>query len=93
MADTFAEVTAVSTKGQVVLPKTIRDMLALVPGTKLMVFSDGDNILMKPIKNPEIAEFSRLMDQAQKWAQSVDMKESDITEAIKAVRKNRRAVK
>ena len=39
----ISDVTALSSKGQVVLPKAIRDALALSPGSRLMVFSDGDN--------------------------------------------------
>ncbi len=87
----ISDVTALSSKGQVVLPKAIRDALALSPGSRLMVFSDGDNILLKPIKQPDISEFNMLMDKANKWAQDVGMTETDITDAIKEVRKKRRS--
>ena len=87
----ISDVTALSSKGQVVLPKAIRDALALSPGSRLMVFSDGDNILLKPIKQPDISEFNMLMDEANKWAQDVGMTETDITDAIKEVRKKRRS--
>ena len=86
MSEMVAEVTSVSTKGQVVLPKSIRDALEIKPGAKLMVMSDGDNILIKPIKAPSMSEFSNLMDKAQKWAKTVGMQQEDISEAIKAVR-------
>lgn len=75
----FTDVTALSSKGQVVLPKTIRDAMSLLPGSRLMVFTDGDNILLKPIKQPDISEFNSLMDEANAWAQSVGMTEEDIT--------------
>lgn len=91
MMEMISDVTALSSKGQVVLPKAIRDALALTPGSRLMVFSDGDNILLKPIKQPDISEFNILMDEANKWAQDVGMTEADITDAIKEVRKKRRA--
>ena len=65
--------------------------MALSPGSRLMVFSDGDNILLKPIKQPDISEFNMLMDKANKWAQDVGMTETDITDAIKEVRKKRRS--
>ena len=42
-------VTTVSSKGQVVIPKTIREQLNLESGRPLVVFSDGSNILLKPI--------------------------------------------
>ncbi|CBK75156.1 looped-hinge helix DNA binding domain, AbrB family [Butyrivibrio fibrisolvens 16/4] len=90
MSGIVAEVTSVSTKGQVVLPKSIRDALAIRPGAKLIVMSDGDNILIKPIKTPTLSEFSDLMDKAQAWAESVGLQEEDINDAIKAVRQKRR---
>jgi len=91
MSQYLTEVTAVSSKGQVVLPKNVRDSLALVPGAKLMVLSDGENILLKPIKKPDISEFRAMMNEAAKWADEVGMKEDDITEAIATVRKRRKA--
>lgn len=46
----ITEVTSVSSKGQVVLPKTIRDALSLDTGSKLIVVTDGDNISIIPHK-------------------------------------------
>lgn len=89
MAKYLSDVTAVSSKGQIVLPKPIRDYLKIDSGTKLMVFSDGDSILLKPIPVPDISEFSELMDAAAKWADSVGMTENDVIDAIKTVRSRR----
>ncbi len=90
MAKYVSEVTAVSSKGQIVLPKTIRDYLKIVSGTKLMVFSDGDSILLKPIPVPDIKEFRGLMDAAAEWAEDVGMTENDVVDAIKTVRSRRK---
>ncbi len=90
MSEMVAEVTSVSTKGQVVLPKSIRDELSIGPGAKLIVMCDGDNILIKPIKTPSLDEFSGLMDRAQEWAESVGLQEEDIKDAIKTVRQNKK---
>ena len=93
MAEYLSDITAVSSKGQVVLPKAIRDKLNIVPGIKLMVFSDGNSILLKPIPEPDISEFRELMDAASSWASDVGMTEEDITSAIQSVRSRRRSSK
>ena len=90
MSEYITDVTAISSKGQIVLPKTIRDSLSLMTGTRLMVMCDGENILLKPIHKPDISEFRAMMDAAKDWASDVGMKEDDITEAIKEVRKAKR---
>ena len=93
MSQYLTEVTAISSKGQVVLPKNVRDSLVLVPGAKLMVLSDGENILLKPIKKPDISEFRAMMNKAAEWAREVGMTEDDITDAIATVRQRRKATK
>ena len=90
MAQYVSEVTAVSTKGQVVLPKSIRDQIGLEIGTKLMVFTDGENILLKPILQPSVSEFSGLLDAAQQWASDVGLTETDIDDAISSVRSRKK---
>ena len=83
-------IAAMSTKGQIVLPKKIRTALNLNAGTQFIVFSDNDNILLKPIKEPKLAEFEAVLASFQKWVKEVGVAEADIDEAIKAVRKNKR---
>ncbi len=86
MSKYVTDVTAVSSKGQIVLPKAIREYLNINSGVKLMVFCDGENILLKPIPTPDFADFQRLMKIAEKWAESVGMSDDDIDDAIKTVR-------
>ena len=93
MSQYVSDITAVSSKGQVVLPKAIREKLQIVPGVKLMVFSDGISILLKPIPEPDIFEFQELMNAASDWASNVGMTEEDIESAIQTVRGRRKSVK
>jgi len=56
------EVTIVSSKGQVVIPAAFRKILGIRPGTKLMVLSDGHNLLLKPFTPPpSLTSFRRLI--------------------------------
>ena len=91
MTQYLSDVTAVSTKGQVVLPKAILQKLQLTAGAKRMVFSDGVSILLQPIPEPDISEFQNLMDSAASWATEFGITEDDITAAIKTVRSRRKA--
>ena len=43
-----SETTRLSTKGQIILPKNIRDSRAWVPGTEFTVEESGDGILLRP---------------------------------------------
>jgi AbrB family looped-hinge helix DNA binding protein len=45
-------VTTVSTKGQVILPKAIRDHLRWDTGTRLVVEQTPDGVLLKPMTTP-----------------------------------------
>ena len=43
-------IVTVSTKGQIVIPKEVRESLSLRPGTKIDVKSKGDEIILKPMR-------------------------------------------
>ena len=86
MAQYLSDITSVSSKGQLVLPVTIRNKMNIQPGAKLMVFSDGESILLKPIIEPNIDEVRSMMDAAKSWAKEAGLTEDDINAAIKTVR-------
>ena len=44
----MTEVITVGEKGQIVIPKQIRDNLKIAKGTKLIVSEDKDKIMIKP---------------------------------------------
>jgi AbrB family looped-hinge helix DNA binding protein len=84
------EITSLSSKGQVVIPNAIRNDLKVSVGDKFAVISDGRNILLKPIDRPQVAEFDALIERSRKYARRVGLKKSDITNAIKKVRRESR---
>ena len=86
MAQYVSEITSVSSKGQIVLPVSIRTEMNIKPGAKFMVFSDGENILLKPIMAPDTSEIRAMMDAASEWAAEVGITQEDINDAIKTVR-------
>nr|WP_294504490.1 AbrB/MazE/SpoVT family DNA-binding domain-containing protein [uncultured Rhodopila sp.] len=44
------DTTRLSSKGQIILPKTVRDMHGWTPGTDFTVEDTGDGVLLRPIK-------------------------------------------
>jgi len=45
-----------STKSQVVIPQSVREKLKLKPKTKLIVYGEGDTIIMKKVQLPDLRE-------------------------------------
>jgi AbrB family looped-hinge helix DNA binding protein len=70
----------VSSKGQVVIPKKIREMLGLTPGHKLKVFQENKKIIL--IAEPEVKS-SELFVSASRHAVDKAMKESREIDAAK----------
>ena len=81
-----AQVLTVSSKGQISLPASIRQLLSIDKGDKLVAYTSGDVIMLKVLKLPTIEEFEKSMDEAQSWAASVGYEEQDVNDIIKSVR-------
>ena len=80
------EVTSVSSRGQIVIPNSIRAELHLETGDKLVVISDGANILLKKIESPAKKDFTKLIEQSRQFAESVGMNQTEVANIIKEVR-------
>ena len=64
------QILTVSSKGQISLPVSIRKMLSIDTGDKLIAYASGDAIMLKTLKMPAVQEFEKSLDEAQKWAAS-----------------------
>ena len=62
------DIARLSSKGQFVIPEKVRKSLGLRTGTKLALFNDGENILLKPIPAPDLSAFRKLVREANKIA-------------------------
>ena len=81
-----AAITRMSSKGQIVLPESLRSQLGLKPGMEFYVIGDDDVIVLKTISYPELNDFKDLIAQARDQAAKVGLKPSDITRAVKKIR-------
>jgi AbrB family looped-hinge helix DNA binding protein len=79
------DVTKVSSKGQVVIPKEIRERLGILPGEKIIVMTRDEEIVLKKARRLRLEELSekiagaaeknkidveKLIDEAVRWARS-----------------------
>jgi AbrB family looped-hinge helix DNA binding protein len=79
------DVTKVSSKGQVVIPKEIRERLGILPREKIIVMTRGEEIILKKARRPGLEELSekiasvaekkkvnvdKLIEEAVRWARS-----------------------
>ncbi len=85
-----ARILTLSSKGQISLPIAIRRNLNIDAGDKLAVYTSGDVVMLKVLRLPTAEEFSKTLDEAKEWADSVGYKESDVNNIIKSVRKKKR---
>jgi len=79
--------TKLSSKGQIVVPKALREMLGLKTGEIFAVYGKGDVIILKRIKLPTEKEFDKLLRWGEEFAKKRGIKREDIMKAIQDMRK------
>lgn len=80
------ELTNLSSKGQVVIPRTIRQSLSMSPGTKFVVLTDGQNVLLKPLPNSRLAEFKKIITASRQLVKRRAIKQKNLPALIKQTR-------
>jgi AbrB family looped-hinge helix DNA binding protein len=78
--------TRMSSKGQIVIPETIRKRLNLQPGAQFIVVGEDDVVILKVIAAPGMQAFDRLIKEARKQARMAGLKRKDIAEAVSKAR-------
>lgn len=76
-------VVKVSTKGQIMIPKEVRKQFGIVPGKRLLVAMEEDEILIKKMEELSLGELSRKLSKA---ARKVDV-DALVDEAIRWARR------
>lgn len=88
---TQVQVTSVSSKGQIVIPTDIRETMGISIGMKMVVFTDGDNLLLKPIQAPHFETFKKLAKESKQVISKSGFKRSNLQKLIKQVRNENRS--
>jgi AbrB family looped-hinge helix DNA binding protein len=78
--------TRMSSKGQVVIPESIRKQLNLQEGAQFVVVGNADVVILKVVVPPDMGEFDALIKQARKQAKKAGLTQKDIELAIAKAR-------
>lgn len=81
--------TKMSSKGQVVIPESIRKRLRLGPGSQFVVVGEKDTVILKTISPPNMEEFDELVARARRQARQAGLRRPDIRAAVTTVRTQR----
>jgi AbrB family looped-hinge helix DNA binding protein len=79
--------TRLSSKGQVVIPETIRKSLHLKEGDRFVVVGEGDSVIFKSIAPPSLGKLEGLLSEARKQAKLAGLRPADVKAAIARVRR------
>lgn len=82
--------TKMSSRGQVVIPESIRELLCIHTGTQFIVIGQGDTIVLKSISPPPVSKFKSLLAKAERAAKESGLKKADVDEVIAQSRKARK---
>jgi len=78
--------TRMSSKGQIVIPETIRKRLNLNAGAQFIVVGEGDVVILKAISTPDMETFDTLIQQARQQAKAAGLERADVTIAVSKAR-------
>jgi len=81
--------TRMSSKGQVVIPESIRKRLMLEAGAQFVVIGEADVIILKAITLPDLNEFDALIEQVRIQAREAGLTQRDIKSAIAKARRRK----
>jgi AbrB family looped-hinge helix DNA binding protein len=80
--------TKMSSKGQVVIPESIRKALKLEAGTQFVVVAEDDVVILKMITPPSLESFDEIISNARRQARAAGLTRVNVKEVIDQVRKS-----
>ena len=79
-----ASTTKTSSKGQMVIPESIRESLGLQTGARFVVVAGQDATLLELVTQPSMEELDELLAEARRQALRAGLEPSDIGNAVAA---------
>ncbi len=85
------ETTRLSSKGQIVIPLSLRRQLKVKEGMQFLVIARGDAIMLKKISEESAQNWEELTRPLRQRARKLGLKRRDVSREIQAVRAERGA--
>ena len=80
------EITSVSSRGQVVIPQSLRDKLKIHEGEKFVIVGEDNTIVLKKLEMPSFSGIDKLLKKTREFAKQKGLNETDVKEAIRETR-------
>jgi len=81
------EITSVSSRGQIVIPQSLRNRLKIHEGEKFVIIGEENTIILKKLEMPSFSGMDKLLKKTREFAKQKGLKETAVEEAIKEARK------
>ena len=82
--------TRMSSKGQVVIPKALRELLDIREGDVFAMFGEDDTIIMKRVRMPSKRDLESILQLGREHAREKGIRQEDVQKAVEEVRKERK---
>jgi AbrB family looped-hinge helix DNA binding protein len=88
-----ADVTVVSSKGQIVIPQSIRKRMGIGPKTKLLIYGYDDAVIMKKLDVPDVLkDLERIYRNVDGKARKLGvLSDQDVSDIVQQSRRKRRS--
>ena len=71
-------ITKMSSKGQIVVPKRLRELLGISTGEVFAMFGNDDTLVLKRLNVPSRSEFEALLHWGEEFARRRNIKKKDV---------------
>jgi len=81
------DITSMSSRGQVVIPMNLREVMGLKDGEKFAITGKEDTIILKKIQMPSFNNFDKLVKETSDFAKKQKLTQKDLSNAVSRARK------
>lgn len=81
--------TKLSSKGQVIIPESVREQLGLQEGDQFVVYGEKGVVILKSLLSPSLDELGRLLKSVRTKAKKAGVTQADVDSAVARARRKK----